>query len=406
MTKKKSMNAALDRALNSRDVKRCFIANGETFPLLHLCLGMPSFKKHVPLLLEEHPDVNMVTRPGKMTALHVASFASPVFVPALLEHGGSVEAVDAVGNTPLHFAVTSGDAVAVGALLDRGASVVQPNADGNTPLHLAAWKGNKQVMEALLTVVERPYLEIRSSSGMTPLMYAAAHWNADAAKVLLDAGADVRARMSKTRETVLHLATKCQRSPRGKKHGVRTLRVLLQGGADVHAVQSGSKATCLHTATTTGNVEAVNILLRAGADMRALAKGDLNATPLDLAKHHAELLAAYEKHADRCMTELVRDEEAAAAKKRASVETEEPPRAPPQEEEEEEEEVLVYGEGVWVEQRAEYYGLNLLVKLYGTRDEQKLQLYKAEARKWLQRAHSFVEHEDVYAMKHLRMYLH
>ena len=111
------------------------------------------------LLIEGEADLDVVTRIGDHTPLHVASAAgSAPVVSALVEAGADANATTTTGATPLHFAAASGSGEAVAALLDHGAQV-----DAREP----QW-------------------------GQTPLMFAAAAGRVDAIGVLLDAGADPR----------------------------------------------------------------------------------------------------------------------------------------------------------------------------------------------------------------------
>jgi uncharacterized protein len=95
-------------------------------------------------------------------------------------------------------------------------------------------------------------------NGWTPLHAAAFADNAQAAKILLDAGADVNAR-AKNRfdNTPLQVAMLSQAS--------EVAKVLLARGAEVDARMSEG-ATALHEAAMNGDVTSIRLLLAAGAD--------------------------------------------------------------------------------------------------------------------------------------------
>ncbi|HZX96806.1 MAG TPA: ankyrin repeat domain-containing protein [Myxococcales bacterium] len=122
----------------------------------------------------------------------------------------------------------------------------------------------------------------RSSSGWTPLHYAAFADNAAAAAVLIAAGAEVDARAkNKFDNTPLQVAMLTL--------SVETARVLLAHGADVNARQSEG-VTALHEAAFAGDVGAIQVLLAAGADP-GIAMPD-GKKAIDFAREHKHLEAA------------------------------------------------------------------------------------------------------------------
>lgn len=108
-------------------------------------------------------------------------------------------AADETPENKLLIAVASGDAGEVSNLLRRN---VRPNAqvskkmdftdpsydEGSTALHLAARQGCAEVVRVLLDA--KANVNAVNGREQTPLMYAAYHNNAEAAQVLLAAGAD------------------------------------------------------------------------------------------------------------------------------------------------------------------------------------------------------------------------
>lgn len=113
----------------------------------------------------------------------------------------------------------------------------------------------------------------RQDAGRTPLHTAASAGNAAAVRVLLAAGADVRARDNESL-TPLHRAATTFR-------GVEIVQVLLDAGADVRA-RDNEGLTPLHRAAgwrlDMGDSEIAQALLNAGAD--AQARDNEGATPL------------------------------------------------------------------------------------------------------------------------------
>lgn len=151
-----------------------------------------------------------ISGPDGRTPLHqVAAYAytaeaAVAAVLALLEAGASVDAAVSDGCMPLHFVAqnSSGPAVAapVPLLVAHGAEVdARCSERGYTPLHLAAGNRCPSVASTSALLAE-PGAQVgcRDAHGRTPLHCAAVNpcheAAADAARALLAAGADPRAR--------------------------------------------------------------------------------------------------------------------------------------------------------------------------------------------------------------------
>ncbi|CDO74938.1 hypothetical protein BN946_scf184945.g10 [Trametes cinnabarina] len=82
-----------------------------------------------------------------------------------------VNAVDEDGRTPLHWAASSGSEDIVRYLVDQGADVNRGDGGGWTPLHIAASGGFDEVVKELLGAGAD--VNARNEKGLTPLHYAA-----------------------------------------------------------------------------------------------------------------------------------------------------------------------------------------------------------------------------------------
>lgn len=135
----------------------------------------------------------------------------------------------------------------------------------------------KELLQADRSLVER-----YSFDGWTPLHLAAHFGRADVIRALLAQGADHRAiaRNSNANPPL-------QAAAAGRQ--AEAVRLLLQAGAEVDA-PSHSGFTALHSAAASGDVETVRILLKAGARADPLTDG--GKTPLDYAieADHAEIV--------------------------------------------------------------------------------------------------------------------
>jgi len=131
---------------------------------------------------------------------------------------------------------------------------------------------------AELLAGNRSLVNAVSPDGWLPLHLAAHFGHADAARALLNKGAQVNACSSNaSRNTALHAAAA------GRSSVLASL--LLGAGADVNARQHGGW-TALHSAAQSGDVELARILVNAGADVNTRA--DNQQRPVDLALTHGK----------------------------------------------------------------------------------------------------------------------
>jgi ankyrin repeat protein len=184
--------------------------------------------------------------------LHAVKVGDEAGWSSALDAKIAARARDAAGNTALHFAAMNHDVPAVTALLQAGAEVDAQNAAGATPLLYGA--GHAGIVRALLARGASP--NAASNLQVTPLMAAAAHADSfDVVRLLIDAGADVRAIINSDVEVVL------SRAVSGGDR--RTVELLLSRGA---AKDPKSAAAALSTAALNGEFELVQMLVAQGAD--------------------------------------------------------------------------------------------------------------------------------------------
>jgi uncharacterized protein len=147
------------------------------------------------------------------------------------------------------------------------------NANPALDVFDAAATGRTRGMEELIDA-EPELARNWSTDGFTPLHYAAFFGQEDAARILLERGAEVEvvARNEGIRVTPLHSAAA------GSHSGI--VKLLLEAGADPNAAQDGG-FTPLHSAANNDDRESAEALLAAGADP-ALAT-DEGKTPAQLA---------------------------------------------------------------------------------------------------------------------------
>ncbi len=160
----------------------------------------------------------------------------------------------------LAAAVAAGDVVAVSRFLAEGLDVGIPDKR-NSLLRMAASRGHFEIVLALLGAGIWP----SNGESAELLMWAVSFGRPDVVEQLVAAGADVAA----MGHFALFGAVTATSSDRPTHATVEALELLLRVGADLHA-RSDQGMTPLGQAVLEGHREFVEVLLRAGADINAL----------------------------------------------------------------------------------------------------------------------------------------
>ncbi|XP_066945557.1 transient receptor potential cation channel subfamily A member 1 homolog isoform X1 [Macrobrachium rosenbergii] len=196
---------------------------------------------------------------GKTDALEVL-FESKLF-PFLL-----IDEVDCYGQPPLHAAVMKGHMDTMTFLLNHGAVPDTKNEEQNTVLHIASKRGYVCMVQALL-----PYsctmLNAENEDLDTPLHLACKWGHEEVVRLLLEAGADVKATNSSS-STPLHLAA--------FKGHVGCCHLLLDSAAPTDIFNKENK-TPLILAVLEGHVGVTRLLLDHRASLAAASKSNMNA---------------------------------------------------------------------------------------------------------------------------------
>lgn len=166
------------------------------------------------------------------------------------------------------------DARTVEQLLARGFDINSRDEKGQNLLYLSQRDGAPKVAQVLLGHPDLR-IDLPNSAGETPLMMAALRDQDDWVSRMLDKGAriDGTAESGKPGWTPLHYAAAAP--------GAKALQVLLARGARVDA-KAPNGTTPLMMAAQYGTEDAVDLLLKQGADLRL--RNDLDLAAADFAQ--------------------------------------------------------------------------------------------------------------------------
>lgn len=240
------------------------VRNGDVCLVQNLLKRGASASRFIPQSDDDVRDDSAV-RDGN-DLIHLAAKAGhDEIVSLLLRHGADKDTLDSRGRTPLHLAAINGELETVNVLLNTGASVNIIFRDTSRyehrPLGFASRMGHVDVLKTLLQ--HGADVNAASSRGLTALHYAAVRNQAGAIDALVEAGADIEARVHDHGGggTPLHASAvmRCREAT----------RALLRHGANVH-VQNVFGFTPLHGVARQGGregaAETADLLLRSGAD--------------------------------------------------------------------------------------------------------------------------------------------
>lgn len=181
-------------------------------------------------LLDAGVDPNSVDPAGETALMTAARTGVPAALRVLLDRGAHVDARDPTfQQTALMLAVREGHAAAVELLLKAGAAVNAQTRTGPLPAFVKPCKGTGCGSEGV--GINRGGLPDRgrraeAKGGMTPLLYAARDGQAQAARLLLAAGADLeQAEVNGIRPLLMAMLN----------DHLDVAQALLEWGADVNA---------------------------------------------------------------------------------------------------------------------------------------------------------------------------
>ncbi|CAB4032878.1 transient receptor potential cation channel subfamily A member 1-like, partial [Paramuricea clavata] len=209
-------------------------------------------------------------------------------VKFLLDAGASVTERDQMMDTCIHVAVKKGDVKTVKVLMEKCADSLLEMRDKNerTTLHVAAANGNVEVMRILLSY--KPDVQAIDDRGKCPLHIAAENDNLDCAQLLIEADKDSVNYTDFMWRTPLHVASVyC--------HDLKLLKLLLENGADVRARDDRRWTPLLYVASA-GCPDCTSTLVENGAKLNEWDKNKMTALSLAAVKNNADAVKALLDH--------------------------------------------------------------------------------------------------------------
>jgi ankyrin repeat protein len=235
-------------------------------------------------LLEKGAAIDIVNNDGLTPLQLAATIDNCEAITLLLQQCAQVEARSLAGPTALQYAAWKGNWVAFDLLLIGGADINTWNKQGETLLHEQARYGSTVSIASKL-LDQGANIEARTSQGYTPIQCAAMMGNKTMFQFFLDKGAKIDVETAKS-ETLLHI------TPPANQDCLDILKVVLNAGANVKATSS-SGWTPLHQTVYTGTgspdlssdktAEYIQLLLDRGASINDRSLSSLAQTPLHLA---------------------------------------------------------------------------------------------------------------------------
>nr|XP_046229530.1 ankyrin repeat and SOCS box protein 2-like isoform X2 [Scatophagus argus] len=218
----------------------------------------------------------------------------------LLKAGAKHSLTNVYGISPLFTAAQSGQLAALRFLLKHGADINTQAADGATALYEAAKNGHEEVVELLLS--QKADANKPGKTGLLPLHIAAQRGSDTIVSMLIRATS--KARIRRTGISPLHLAAERNRDD--------VLEALIEAGFDVNAQLSEERSklyedrrsTALYFSVINNNIDAVRMLLAAGANpnldmfkpLMVATRQDCIQTVTLLVEHGADINACIPTH--------------------------------------------------------------------------------------------------------------
>ncbi|KAL7297984.1 hypothetical protein TKK_0008994 [Trichogramma kaykai] len=238
------------------------------------------------LLLNSGANVDVIDL-NFMTPLHWCVRENNLeFSHKMIEAGCDIDMVDSNGSTCLHYAVKANNIEMIKLLLSYGATPNCTDDQGHSPLHWAIRENRLEQVKMLIAAgADVNIMDDEDDEGLTALQIAAELGLKEIMTILLDHGADVKAKCNRG-YSVLYYAAMSKRIGTEVDDDlyVDILETLLSRGASVGDNDYDIK-TPFNSVLLYGNERAVKLFLQHGVDLTKCILGASKISSL----HHAAL---------------------------------------------------------------------------------------------------------------------
>ena len=223
----------------------------------------------VNLLLKYGADIDVrLQRNGATSLNEAARHGHEAMVQCLLQGGADIEAKDLYSHTPLVWAVKEGRTRVVQILLEHGANVNANDDKSISVLTRAAIQGRTEIAQLLLEKGANIEAKLPGPRYSTPLHEAAWSGQEEMVRMLIRNGADIEAREGEGKTALFRSAQHNQ---------ARLIEFLLEHKANPEVQDKRERLTPLIFATRAGATDAVDVLVKAGANVEIQTSGYVTA---------------------------------------------------------------------------------------------------------------------------------
>ena len=210
-------------------------------------------------LLNAGADLNITDVEGNSGVHHAVILnCNSKILQAVINQNVNVNATNMKNETALMIACQKGNESAIHILMNAGADPNIVDVDGNSGVHHAVIEDcNSEMLQSLINQCQLVNVNATNMNNETALMIACERGNEGAINILLNAGADPNIADVYGNSGIHHVVLQCC--------GEEIVQAIINHGANVDATNRNN-VTALMKACQTGNVDAVKVLLRSGAD--------------------------------------------------------------------------------------------------------------------------------------------
>uniref|UniRef100_A0A3P8TEJ8 Ankyrin repeat and SOCS box containing 2a, tandem duplicate 1 n=1 Tax=Amphiprion percula TaxID=161767 RepID=A0A3P8TEJ8_AMPPE len=214
------------------------------------------------MLLKAGAKLNLTNMYGISPLFTAAQTGQLATLRFLLKHGADINSQAADGATALYEAAKNGHENIVEFLVSQNADANKPGKTGLLPLHIAAQRGSDTIVSMLIPATSKARIR---RCGISPLHLAAERNRDDVLETLIEADFDVNAQLSEERTKLYEDRRSTALYFSVINNNIDAVRMLLAAGADPNL----DVFRPLMVAARLGCIQTITLLVEHGADINA-----------------------------------------------------------------------------------------------------------------------------------------